>query len=343
MPAPVVLQRHRQWTDYDPTDIGASGYAKGRGKRGAYDKQMRGQSYLTGRQLPPEIMQRLADLDRRFGSQMPERGTQAYRQRIGQQKEIFRDALRQGYTLADLGREGVVAGGMAAFSELVPELQNMGWSLDPNLGTWRHSSWGDDTTMGGYVDQSYEDYYAGLQPWEEPEAGAVEGGEGYAGGPEGAGTVVAGPEAEAGGGVVAGPAGNAPPPVVGTGGQVDPQTGLDQTTSAPPIGQTFSAGSGGGNASAALTPPPDVWASTGAPGGGGGGNAAASPFGTQGGSGNRNTFSNPQFFGGGGRAGNSRKGWSGGGSWVTSDRRLKDLGLEPELEPKPLLFSNYRR
>jgi hypothetical protein len=42
----------------------------------------------------------------------------------------------------------------------------------------------------------------------------------------------------------------------------------------------------------------------------------------------------PQFFSGGSA---SKRGWMGGGNWVTSDERLKDKGLEP------LRFSDWRK
>lgn len=313
---PVTLSRHRQWTPIDVSDVGKSGLHKGATRHKG--RQM-GMDILTGRRLDPQLQAQWDQFEKRFAGVNYSSGGPEFRRKIREQRELERQTLSAGYTLADIGKEQYVGGGMAGWGHWLPKVESMGWAYDPELGTWKHSSWGDDVSWGDYQDVGYEQYLKGLPA---ADVGMLEaGGEGYVGGEAEAAATGGAPGAQPGAAVF-GAAPAAPP-------GVQPQT---FTPPAAGAGTSFAAG---GGAPAGPAPVPDAWAATGAPGGtaGGGGAGGISPSARPGGG--VNMFSQPQFFGGKAKAGG--KGWSGGGSWVTSDRDVKDLGLE---EPK---FSDYRR
>jgi hypothetical protein len=320
---PVTLSRHKQWTPIDLSDIGKSGYAKGTSKHKG--RQM-GMDVLTGRRMDPELQGAWDRFEQRFQGVNYGTGGREFRQKIARQRELEGQTLRAGYTLADIGKEQYVGGGQAGWGHWLPRVENMGWAYDAELGTWKHSSWGDEVSWGDYVDQDYGAYLEGL-PAAGP--GMLEtGSEGYTGGEADAAATGGVPAPTAGGPVFGGA-----PPAAPPGGAVP------QTFTPPAAGTSFAGGGAPAPSrpapSGGPAPVPDAWASSGAPGGtggGGGGAGGVSPSAKPGGG--TNLFSQPQFFGGGRSGG---KGWQGGGSWVGSDRDIKDLGLEP---PK---FSDYRR
>lgn len=319
----ITLSRHKQWTPYDPSDIGASGYAKGTSRHKG--KQM-GMDVLTGRRLDPQLQKKWDNFEKQYAgvSYGNKQGGQ-FARKIKAQRELERQTLQAGYSLADLGKEQYVGGGMAGWGHWLPRVENMGWSYDAELGSWRHTSWGDDVSWGDYQDVGYDQYLQGL-----PQAGAgmlEAGSEGYAGGEDTAGATGGAPGATPGAPVFTPGA----PPAAPPGGATQTFTPAAATGS----GASFSAAPGGASRGAPSATPmatvPNAWASTGAPGGGGGG---LSPSPSSAPSGKTNLFSQPEFFGG--KSGRG-KGWSGGGQWIGSDRDIKDLGLE-----KPR-FSDYRR
>ncbi len=318
---PVTLSRHKQWTPYDPSDIGKSGYAKGTSRHKG--KQM-GMDVLTGRRLDPQLQKQWDNFERQYAgvSYGNKQGGQ-FARKIAAQRVLEGQTLRAGYSLADLGKEQYVGGGMAGWGHWLPKVENMGWSYDAELGSWRHTSWGDDVSWGDYQDQGYDSYLAGL-----PQAGdgmLEAGSEGYAGGEDTPGATAGTPGATPGA-----PVFNGAPPAAPPGGGTQTFTPAAASGSGSSFSAAPAGGSGRGAPAAPMATVPDAWASTGAPGGGGG--ISASPSSTPGGT--TNLFSQPEFFGGNSGRG---KGWSGGGQWVGSDRDIKDLGLE-----KPR-FSDYRR
>jgi hypothetical protein len=108
-------------------------------------------------------------------------------------------------------------------------------------------------------------------------------------------------------------------------GTVQPPPGAPvQQFSAPAVTQTPAAQA----PAPAKIEAPDVWKNTGVTGGNVG--APAPVFTPQ----RESASRSPQFFSGGGAA---KRGWMGGGQWVTSDERLKDRGLGE------LRFSSWRR
>jgi hypothetical protein len=150
----IKLSKHKQWTGIDKGDIGRSGFAVGMGPKWNWY----GMDLLTNRKIPAELQ---AELD--------------YAESPGGNMNLVRAAqakiLSAGYTMADMGKEGVVAGGLSGmkWSADPGKLASWGWSQDAN-GQWRHSSWGDANIEFGDYSGSFDDYRKGLvDTQKEPE------------------------------------------------------------------------------------------------------------------------------------------------------------------------------
>ncbi len=156
-PKPIKLSRHKQWTHIDDSDRGASGYTVGRGPR----QNWYGLDMLTNRKIDDTLWNNLESAQGPGGD-------------MGRVRAAQEAILSAGYTMADMGKEGVVAGG----------LSGMRWAADPNKmkkwgwtqgedGSWRHKSWGDANIEYGDYEGSYDDYRKGLvDTQKEPEAEA---------------------------------------------------------------------------------------------------------------------------------------------------------------------------
>ncbi len=156
---PVTLSRHKQWTPIDLSDMGKSGYAKGTSRHKG--RQM-GMDILTGRRMEPQLQAKWDQFEKRFAGVNYGTGGPEFRRKIREQRELERQTLSAGYTLADIGKEQYVGGGMAGWGHWLPKVESMGWAYDAELGTWKHSSWGDDVSWGDYQDVGYDQYLKGL-------------------------------------------------------------------------------------------------------------------------------------------------------------------------------------
>lgn len=160
--APISLSRHTSWTAVDKNDIGASGYAKGMGPKSNWMNL----DLLTGRKVPKELLDKLTAAEQ-FRDQQ-EYGSGKWGGAMEDVRRIQAQILGQGYTLADIGKEGVVAGGLAAFRNFAnpQKLAKLGWSQNKQ-GQWQHSSWGEQPLEIGYTTGGWDKYQKSLDEGEK--------------------------------------------------------------------------------------------------------------------------------------------------------------------------------
>ncbi len=152
-PKPLKLSRHSQWTHIDDSDRGRSGYTVGRGPR----QNWYGMDMLTNRKIDDTLWNNLSAAESSKD--------------MGRVRAAQEAILSAGYTMADMGKEGVVAGGLSGMRWAADpnKMKKWGWSQGKD-GSWRHKSWGEANIEYGDFEGSFEDYQKGLvDTQKEPE------------------------------------------------------------------------------------------------------------------------------------------------------------------------------